>query len=138
MRTILKLQAPPEWIISYSQLHSFMAPSALDGRNTSAATKVPFQSHCQSSKLSSKRTSGSLRPWSTTSGVSLEGTPYTSWKRPKTGHHTSSTSNLSWQNLTLFGLSISQLWFATFEKASNLLSRSKWSNKTRHQLALRR
>ena len=138
MRTILKLQVPPGWIVPYSQPHSSVALSASDRLSTSAATRTPLRSHGQSSKPSSKKTSGILRPSSTTSGVSLEGTPSTSWKRPETGHHTSSTSNPSWQSSTLSGPPTSQLWFATFGKASNLPSRLKWSSKTGHQLALRR
>ena len=138
VRIISKLQVLPGWIVPHSQPHSSVAPSASDGLSTSAATRAPLRSRGQSSKPSSERTLGILRFSSTTSGVSLERTPSTSWKRPETGHHTSSTSNPSWQSSTLSGPPTSQLWFATFGKASNLPSRSKWSSRTGHRLASRR
>ena len=120
------------------QPHSSMASSASNELSTSIATRAPFWSCDQSSKPSSKKTSGILRPSLTTCGVSLERTSNTSWKKPETEHYTSSTSNLSWQSLTLSEPSMSQLWFATFGKASNPPSRSKWSSKIGHQLASRR
>ena len=103
VRIISKLQAPLGWIIPHLQPHLFMAPSTSDRLSTSAATRAPLQSHGQNSKPSSKKTSEILRPSLTTSGVSSERTPSTSWKRPETGHHTFSTSNPSWQSLTRRG-----------------------------------
>ena len=57
----------------------------------------------QSSRPSSGKISGV--PWSslTVSGVSLGGTPNTSWKKPEIGYSTFNTSNLSYQSLILFG-----------------------------------
>ena len=135
MRTISKLQAPPRWIVLHLQPYSSIASSASDGLSTSATTRVLFWSYGQSLKSSSKRTLEILRPLLTTSRVSLQETPSSSWKRPETGHHTSNSSNLPWQSLTLLRPLMSQLWFATFGKASNPLSKLKWSSRIGHQLA---
>ena len=138
VKTISKLQAPPRWIVPYLQPHSSVVPSASNGLSTSAATKVPLQSCGQNSKPSSRKTSRILRPSLTTSGVSLERTPNTSWKRLKTGYYTSSTSNSSWQSSIVLGPQINWPWSAIFGKASNPLSRLKWNSRIKRPLALKR
>ena len=116
MRTILKLQALPAWIVSHLLPHSSVILLASDGLSTSASTRTLFWSSSQSSKPFFLRILEIFRPLLTISGVRLEGTPSTSWKRPETRHHTSNTSNPSWQSLILLGPPMSLLWFFYFRK----------------------
>ena len=120
------------------QPHSFVAPSASDGLNISTTPKAPLQSRSRNSKPSSKKTSRILRPLSTTSRVNLEGTLSINWKKPETGHHTSSISNPSWRNLIVSGPQMNWPWSAIFGKVLNPLLRSKWNSKTERQLVLKR
>ena len=138
MRTISKFQVPPGWIVPHLQPHSSVALSASDRLSTSAATKAPLQSRGQNLKPSFGKTLEILRPSSTTSGVSLERTFSTSWKRPKTGYHTSSTSNQSWRSLIMLEPQMNWPWSAIFGKTSNPLSRLKWNSRIKHQLASKR
>ena len=81
----------------------FVVPSASDRLNTSAATNVLLLSRGQSSRPSSERISRVSRPSLTVSGVSLEGTPNTSWKKPEIEYPIFNTFNLSYQSLILSG-----------------------------------
>ena len=103
VKIISKLQALSGWIVLHLQPHFSVALSGSDGLSTSTAIRAPLQSRGQNLKPSSKRTSGILRLFLTAFGISLERTPSISWKRPKTGHHTFSIFNLSWQNLIVLG-----------------------------------
>ena len=95
VKVILRYQAPQRWIIPCLPPHFSMALSALGRFSTSATTKVPLQSHGQSSKPFSEKTLGTPKPLLIAFGLSLEGTPNTNWKKLKTTSPIFNISNSS-------------------------------------------
>ena len=89
------------WIVSSLPPPSSVVLLASDEPNTTIAINTPLPSCGQSLKLFIGKILEVLKSSLIVSGVSLEGTPNTSWKKPKIGHSIFNTSNLSYQSLIL-------------------------------------